>query len=65
MTIEIGIMTIPYYISKLGLMGGVIVIILSGILSIFKFAFIVRASDREQENDYSRLVEKVFPSQIF
>lgn len=42
----IGVLTLPFYISQMGLIIGVIAIILGGILSYMKFIFIFEMSDR-------------------
>ena len=65
MTMGIGIMTIPFYISQLGLLGGILAIILAGFLTIMKFSFIFRASERVKINDYSELVKKTQKPIIF
>ena len=65
MTMGIGIMTIPFYISQLGLLGGILAIILAGVLTIMKFSFIFRASERVKINDYSELVKKTQKPIIF
>lgn len=40
MTMGIGVLTLPFYVSKLGLLGGVLGISVAGILSLIKMLFI-------------------------
>ena len=45
MTMGIGVLTLPHYVSQLGLLGGCLAIFVAGVLSYIKFIFIFSTSE--------------------
>ena len=61
MSMGVGILTIPYFFTKVGLLGGVICLIIGAILSLLSFQFIFEAQKYSQKDSYIDIVGSLMP----
>lgn len=73
MTMGVGVLTLPYYVSMLGLTGGALALFLCTMMTYFSSMFILEATNKTNANDYNNLIgillskrlEKVFKFTYF
>ena len=64
MTMGIGVMTLPYYISYFGVLSGSIALLIGGLFSLMSFSFIFEACDVSGETNYKDLIDQMLPGII-
>ena len=64
MTMGIGILTTPYYISSFGVLGGVLALLIGAILCLMSFRFIFEASVERKQKEFLSLISDLLPEFI-
>lgn len=65
MTMGVGVLTLPYYMSQFGILFGCLILLMCSLLTYFSCKFIFEATDVSNVTDYITLIEKMLSKRVY